>query len=80
MADANNKDANNDDANDDDANNADVNDDDDDDANDDEDDDANDGNDDKYIMIQCLFVTFLFIPALLPSPLPRQELLCLDKT
>ena len=23
---------------------------------------------DKYIMIQCLFVTFLFIPALLPSP------------
>ena len=35
---------------------------------------------DKYIMIQCLFVTFLFIPALLPSPLPRPELLCLDKT
>ena len=27
----------------------------------------NDG-DDKYIMIQCLSVTFLFIPALLPSP------------
>ena len=25
-------------------------------------------NDDKYITIQCLFVTFLFIPALLPSP------------
>ena len=24
--------------------------------------------DDKYIMIQCLSVTFLFIPALLPSP------------
>ena len=27
-----------------------------------------DYDDDKYIMIQCLFVTFLFIPALLPSP------------
>ena len=30
--------------------------------------DDEDGDDDKYIMIQCLFVTFLFIPALLPSP------------
>ena len=44
------------------------------------DDDVNGLDDDKYIMIQCLFVTFLFIPALLPSPLPRPELLCLDKT
>ena len=26
------------------------------------------GDGDKYIMIQCLFVTFLFIPALPPSP------------
>ena len=33
----------------------------------DEDEDEDDGSDgDKYIMIQCLFVTFLFIPA--PPP------------
>ena len=30
------------------------------------DDDVVDDDDDKYIMIQCLFVTFLFIPA--PPP------------
>ena len=36
--------------------------------------------DDIYIMMQCLFVTFLFIPAPPPAPLPRPELLCLDKT
>ena len=36
---------------------------------DDDDDEDDDGDDDDiYIMIQCLFVTFLFIPALLPSP------------
>ena len=41
-----------------------------DDGDDDFDDAANtyDAAADKYIMIQCLFVTFLFIPALLPSP------------
>ena len=38
------------------------------------------GNGDIYIMMQCLFVTFLFIPAPPPAPLPRPELLCLDKT
>ena len=39
-----------------------------------------DDDDDIYIMMQCLFVTFLFIPAPPPAPLPRPELLCLDKT
>ena len=49
---------------------------------DDHDDCDRDGHDDddKYIMIQCLFVTFLFIPAPPPAPLPRPELLCLHKT
>ena len=41
---------------------------------------SNDDDDDKYIMIQCLSVTFLFIPAPTPAPPPRPELLCLDKT
>ena len=35
---------------------------------------------DIYIMMQCLFVPFLFIPAPPPAPLPHPELLCLDET
>ena len=36
-----------------------------------------DNYDDKYIMIQCLFVTFLLIPALPPLPSRVPQLTCI---